>query len=238
MKRFVVSDLHGCFDLWEKCLDKIKELEPSGEKEIYVLGDVLDKGDRPIDLLLNIMENPFVYMINGNHELDFLDIHNIIHKYDPTVEECIKYDVYISNGGNPTIKQFCENDDETQQKILSFLEGKRKKLFFEIEENGESFVLTHGGISNFSSEKPLDEYTVEELTIHRYKYGEKFFTNKTLICGHTPTIKDNSSPAEIFVSDDGNFYNIDCGCVFRSYGGRLAILELSAKEPMDVHYIS
>lgn len=224
--KYVVSDLHGCYELWLKGLEEIGFSE--SKDEMFVLGDVIDKGERPIDLLFDIMRHKRVHMINGNHELDFLNIWSVIDKRNPTIDDCIKYDMYLTNGGESTVKQFRELTPRKRQKVLKFLQARNLYV-----ETGRC-VLIHGGISNFSTEKELKNYSAEELTIHRYKTGECFYEDKVLICGHTPTINRDRRPAEIFISQDGRFYNIDCGCVFPSDGGRLAILRLDTLEPIYI----
>lgn len=39
--RYLVSDIHGCFDQYQALLEKIRF---SDEDELYVLGDVVDRG--------------------------------------------------------------------------------------------------------------------------------------------------------------------------------------------------
>lgn len=229
---YVLSDLHGRLDLWNKALLKIKCSDD--EYQIYVLGDVLDKGDKPIELLREIMKNHRVTMINGNHEIDFLKNYKLAHKSNRTFLEIAVYNDYLKNGGEPTIRQFFKCSESDQRAIVNFLRSNR--FYAEVECNDKKFVLAHGGISNFSEKKSIQDYTPEELTLHRYKNNEKLFDDKILICGHTPTISsDFKTPAEIFVSKNGDFFNIDCGCVFPEYGGRLAVLTL---ETLQVNYLN
>ena len=224
---YAVSDLHGCLDLWNK-------IDFSDNDKMYVLGDVLDKGDKPMELLLQIMGTNNVRMINGNHELDFLENYKIAENNNRTLREIASYDNYIKNGGESTILQFVGYSKDIRKKIVNYLRNNR--YYAEIICNNRNFVLTHGGISDFSSEKKLKDYSPEQLTLHRYKNNESFFEKKILVCGHTPNISsDFKSPAEIFISKDGQFYNIDCGCVFPEYGGRLAVLTL---ETLEVNYIT
>ena len=66
MAEYVISDIHGQYDLFIDILNKIN-LKDSDT--LYVLGDVLDRGDNPIKVLLKLMEMPNAVCIVGNHEL-------------------------------------------------------------------------------------------------------------------------------------------------------------------------
>lgn len=228
---YAISDLHGCFDLLKNALNQINFSESD---TMYILGDVLDRGEEPIELLLYIIDNPLSFkMINGNHELDFLKNYNYIFSEETLIDDVLKYDNYLSNGGAITLEQFKKCDDKTQEKIVSFIE--KQGLYFEIPKR--SIVMAHGGISKFSEDKKMDDYSERELTMHRYKNGEHFFKDKILVCGHTPTLKSDRSPAEIFVAKNngfGDFYNIDCGCAYPDCGGRLAVLRLEDMEKIYV----
>lgn len=49
------------------------------------------------------------------------------------------------------------------------------------------FVLVHAGIENFSKTKDLAEYNIEELIFYKPSYYLKYFDDKYLVTGHTPT---------------------------------------------------
>ena len=49
---YVMSDLHGCFDKYRAMLDKINF---NAEDTLYILGDVVDRGEDGIKILLDMM---------------------------------------------------------------------------------------------------------------------------------------------------------------------------------------
>ena len=49
---YVMSDIHGCYPQW---LNMLKLIDFSVEDELYILGDVVDRGQEPVPLLLDIM---------------------------------------------------------------------------------------------------------------------------------------------------------------------------------------
>lgn len=63
---YVVADLHGETDRWQKML---REISLSVTDTLYILGDVVDRGGiGGVDILLDIMSRPNVVMLLGNHE--------------------------------------------------------------------------------------------------------------------------------------------------------------------------
>lgn len=50
--RYVIADIHGCCEAYNRLLKKINFTD---KDELYVLGDVVDRGFAPIDLLKDMM---------------------------------------------------------------------------------------------------------------------------------------------------------------------------------------
>ena len=57
---YVLSDLNGCFNAYNKMLDKIGFCD---DDILYVLGDVVDYGRHSVKLLEDMMFRPNVYPI-------------------------------------------------------------------------------------------------------------------------------------------------------------------------------
>ena len=66
---YVTSDIHGCFKEFKKLLDYV---EFKDEDELYIIGDVLGRGEEPIPLLRYVMQHPNMKLLMGNHEQAFL----------------------------------------------------------------------------------------------------------------------------------------------------------------------
>lgn len=62
---YVMSDIHGMYDKYKAMLEKISF---SDKDALYILGDVVDRGENPVDVLLDMMSRPNVYPIMGNHD--------------------------------------------------------------------------------------------------------------------------------------------------------------------------
>ena len=63
---YVMSDIHGDYRRYMQMLEQIGF---SDDDELYVLGDVIDRGEEPIRVLTDMSMRPNVWPILGNHEL-------------------------------------------------------------------------------------------------------------------------------------------------------------------------
>lgn len=51
--RYIMSDIHGCFDEY---LEMLKKINFSEKDELYVPGDAMDKGSEPIKVIQDIRQ--------------------------------------------------------------------------------------------------------------------------------------------------------------------------------------
>ena len=73
---YCVSDIHGELDKFERLLELIQF---SDADQLYIIGDVIDRGAMGEDILQKIMSASNMTMLLGNHEqmcLDTLGPHN------------------------------------------------------------------------------------------------------------------------------------------------------------------
>ena len=64
MARYAVSDLHGRKDIFDKIMSEL--IGPNDT--LYILGDVVDRGPEPFELLRAAISDPRVKLLKGNHE--------------------------------------------------------------------------------------------------------------------------------------------------------------------------
>ena len=64
MATYAVSDIHGCYD---ELMELVKIINFSDEDTLYVLGDCVDRGPKPVEVLTWMMNKPNVIPIAGNH---------------------------------------------------------------------------------------------------------------------------------------------------------------------------
>lgn len=63
--KYVISDIHGDFRHFREMLEKIRF---SSADQMYILGDVVDKGKENLPALDLIRKTPGMLLIKGNHE--------------------------------------------------------------------------------------------------------------------------------------------------------------------------
>ena len=213
---YVLSDLHGRYELYIKMLDKIKF---SKEDTLYILGDCVDRGEEGLKIVLDVAERDNVIALMGNHDFLALSILSNLDKgFKPGQLEDMRYliDMWKMDGGMPTYNEYKKLSPEERKLALMTIDGFRN--YAEVKIGEGEFVLCHGGIRDCSEDRPLADYTIEDLAFFREDYSKPKFTKhgKYLITGHTPT-------AAIEAATEGKIYKnhdhiaIDCGAVF-GYG--------------------
>ena len=229
---YVMSDLHGSFD---KYMEMLEIISFSSNDDLYILGDVVDRGDGSIKILQDMMTRSNVYPIIGNHEIMALDILKKLSveiredNYDSHINETLMSNLleYQLNGGESTLKQFQEQSIEQREAILEYIEEEFVPYEVVKLKNGNKFLLVHSGLGNFSKNKSLDDYSLTELTYIRPDYSKRYFSsdNIFIVSGHTPTL-EITGEAKVYKSN--NNICIDCGATYD--GGRLACLCLNTFE--------
>lgn len=170
---YFVSDIHGHYELFIQLLERIGF---SDEDRMYVLGDMIDKGDRSVKLMKYIMSAQNIHCIMGNHE------YMLLKEYYSLMEESPKnFDEILSTLQN----NFCEGDDRIDFSILDWLEG----LPYYAE--GEDFIAVHAGIPTDDDGRVIDPATAlpQQLIFDRRFKDTDFLpkSKKCVIFGHTPT---------------------------------------------------
>ncbi len=209
---YVVSDLHGYpLELFLKLLEKA---EFSENDTLYVLGDVIDRGEHGVELLKWIMEQKNVKLILGNHEAmmlkcDFMfETDEIPSVFDLRGIQHVNCANWLSNGGYSTLDALSILRNSQVQKILDFL--RETSLYEQVSVNGKEFLLTHSGLDNFNKDKAIEDYSVHDLIWCRPGLNARFFDDKILVFGHTPTIcYGNEYAGKPIITD--TWINIDAG---------------------------
>ena len=190
---YVTSDLHGF------SLVKFKELLNNAgfanNDFLYILGDVVDRGDDAINILLWLMSVPNAQLILGNHEAMMLSCQFIC---DEITEEMLNSFTYekmqlisnwIYNGGEKTInglKRLMKISPESVQNIFSYLH--ESPLYETVEVNKKDYLLVHSGLDNFSAGKSPENYTANDLLWCWPNLDDCYYEDIITVFGHTPTI--------------------------------------------------
>lgn len=189
---YVTSDLHGCPpEKFRALLDKAGFTE---DDFLYILGDVIDRGEFGAELLLWISQQTNMELIMGNHESMLLSCDFLFE--DITTRTLARLnmrsmDIYrnwLMNGGAPTVdglKKLLKEDPESFRGVMEYVE--EAPLYEEVEAGGRQFLLVHSGINNFEPEKPIGEYVPYDLIWCRPTLEARYYEDKTTVFGHTPT---------------------------------------------------
>jgi len=213
--QYALSDLHGCYDLYLKALTAINFNE---NDTLYVVGDVCDRGPKPMQILLDMQKKPNIIPLLGNHDYFALNMLKKVmfakeNNKKPFLPENDLLSLYywLNDGGRSTYDGFCNLSKIEQNRIISYLESFKR--YEQIIVNNQKYLLVHAGLGNFEIKKSLTKYTDEELLFDRLDYHQKYFDDQIIVTGHTPTILiDQSYKNKIYINN--NNIGLDCGAVF------------------------
>jgi len=226
MSTYVMSDLHGHYDAYVKMLE---EIGFSDADVLYILGDIIDRGPHPVKILLDLMKRTNVRILAGNHCHMALECLPFL--MQEITEESIakmKPDILLGlmdwnrNGAKATVDELRLYDKEIQKEIVEFISDF--EMYAELSLGGKEFVLVHAGLGNFSPDRPLWDYELEELVWVRPDYGKAYYDDIYVVSGHTPTQFIDSNPRPGYIYQANHHIAIDCGC--NVPGGRLGCLRL------------
>jgi len=221
---YVMSDLHGCFSEYLRMLMHILFTE---DDTLYILGDVIDRGEDGLKILKDAMARPNVHILRGNHEQ--MAMKALVACLSNDVCESDVYEQYalwLYNGGSPTVSAFCEQDAQTQKALLEYMHSM--PVSRELTIYGRRFFLAH-------SVPDREKFLSGKANYHDYMWGNpeygKIYREDTLIVtGHTPTMLiDGAAPGRIYMAN--NHIGMDCGVVFGKPLGCLCL------DYMEEYYI-
>ena len=215
---YVVANLHGALDQYKALLERIHF---SKKDILYVLGDTADYGADAAALLTELSMCENVYPIAGEH--DFLAL-RMLSGFDkmlksgsmPDEEFAAEMTAWAADGGAATLEGFRALDEDMREGLLDYL--SEFALYEEVEAGGKNYVLVHAGINGFDEGKELDEYEPEDF--FTVPSDECYYTDRTVIVGHTPTASGK-------IEKTPNVIRMDCGL---KDGGALGCLCLETGE--------
>ncbi len=216
---YAMSDIHGCYEEYIRALNTVHF---SSRDSLFVLGDIVDRGPQPIRVLQDMMYRDNVYPILGNHEFSMMTVVRRlgVEITDASIatltgEDLESARLWLNDGGMTSLKGFLALSEDEREGLLEYL--GEFALYEEAEAGGREYVLLHAGLDNFSPERDLDSYSVDEMIFHAPDYDRVYFPDRYLVSGHRPTLAEKT-PGRVL--EKNNHIAIDCGCVF---GGRLAV---------------
>ena len=234
MARYAFSDLHGCYDVWEKIKARVQP-----DDELYCLGDIIDRGERGYEICLELMNRPNTHFIIGNHEMMAIKALPWLLKdqfHNHTVDQ------WFWNGGEKTWDNIAFqladlSDEEFTQKVWELIDWFSEmldQLDLVYTKENKTIHLSHAG------------YTIgqEDLSVvgwdrdHFWDQWPEDKPNDFIVHGHTPVqflrlalekgfmdprINIDNEPATAIQYADGHKFCIDCGTIISH---RAALLNL------------
>lgn len=222
MRKFAISDIHGCLKSFEALLDKI---QLSTSDELYILGDYIDRCPNSkgvIDSIWKLKQEGYtVKCLPGNHEQMLLNIlDEASHPYDPGDEQLLD-----SFGVNHAMR--------IPEKYIEWC--RQLPYFFEVDE----YLLVHAGF-DFNGADPLaDTHAMMWIRNWRADIDRQWLDGRIVVHGHTPTPR----PAiEMYLQtvEYTPEIVIDNGCVYyqrHAQLGSLCALDLGKRELFFQEYV-
>ncbi|MBC8045946.1 MAG: serine/threonine protein phosphatase [Fimbriimonadaceae bacterium] len=203
MRRFAISDIHGCSKTFNALLEK---LELQKDDQLYLLGDFIDRGINSkgvVDKILQLKNDGYkVDCLLGNHEWMLM---NSIYDYK-------KFENWMKNGGSITLDSYKISELDYIKKIphdhLQFF--RALEYYIELED----YYLVHAGF-NFKDPDPFSDYeSMIWLRDWHKNIKPEHLNGKKVIHGHAARII--TKLFEDLKNKNTLVYNIDCSCVYDS----------------------
>lgn len=220
MRKFAVSDIHGCRQSFEALLDKIAFGQSD---ELYLLGDYIDRGPDSkgvIDFIWQLQNNGYqAHCLRGNHEELMLTAFED--------DEDYKMNHWLINGGVATIQSFVTDDGKPDIPDAYFKFAKQLEYYFEVDE----YILVHAGL-NFKIPNPFtDEVSMLWIRDWYEHIDQKWLGDRIIVHGHTPIAKEEIEN-QVFKLNKMQALDIDAGCVYvgkRPGMGNLCAFDLTER---------
>ena len=210
MSTYAFSDIHGNMSLFKAIQDFLKD-----DDICYCLGDCADRGPDGWAIIKEVMRDPRIKYIKGNHE-DFL-VHAMSQFYSDGITD---YDfmLWMQNGGEPTYTAMLA-DQSAEQWVYPI---KRLPIYEKyVNKDGIIIHLSHAGFNpkegiteNITSYSNMLLWDRDHIMSQRWNGEDK----ELVVHGHTPT-EHLCRKLHIPFEDGAVWYlnnhkiDIDCGTI-------------------------
>ncbi len=186
---YVSSDWHGVRP--EIILTLLDQAGFGEEDFLFVLGDVIDRGEHGILLLRWMMEQPNVQLLLGNHEAMMLACRFLFREVTDesidqlTSEDLQMYHTWQNNGAGPTIRGLSAETPEGRAAILKFV--AEAPLYDAVAVGEQDYLLVHGGLDGYEPGMKMRDMSRNALLWSRPSFRSRYSEDFITIVGHTPT---------------------------------------------------
>jgi serine/threonine protein phosphatase 1 len=215
---FAISDIHGCFDTFQRLV--IKHIGLTKSDRLILLGDYIDRGDKSkevIDFIIDLMSTGFnVTPLSGNHEEMLLD----------SWKNNGLLPLWLLNSGMSTMQSFgIQEISEIERKYLDFF------LSLNYYEKVGNFLFVHAGFNDSAPDPFSDKHGM--IWECRTFYENPVLKTNTIVHGHRPYKPEY---IEKRISEKSKVIPIDTGCVYEKEPGYgyLSALDVGAMKLISI----
>ena len=199
---FYFTDIHGCYNLYRAIMDYCYEQDP--EATIIYGGDACDRGPDGYKIMNELLDNPKVIYLKGNHEDMFVKAARFIINYykDELTEEKVKAYLYscslkdfaasqvqlsIINGGKKTLMDWMLAGMSNE--FVSRINNLNAALSYEnidfCHAGGDPRVFKRVSDDEYEGEF-IDKDDLTHILWDRNYLTEGWTTGRICVYGHTP----------------------------------------------------
>ena len=197
---------------------------------LFILGDVIDRqNDGGVEILKWLLDHPNAQLVLGNHEAMLLSCDFVFDEItDKTISNFTQEKMellmnYTTNGGDVTLKalrSLMQTEPDIATDILEYL--REAPLYEAVSVGDRDFLLVHSGLDNFSKDKKISDYTLDELIWAWPELSDDYYEDIITVFGHTPTMTyDHANKGRILKTK--TWIDVDVGV---PYGNSPALLRL------------
>lgn len=227
---FYFTDIHGNIDLFHHVINWCKKQSPNCT--ILFGGDAADRGDNGYQIMAEMLVDPQIIYLFGNHEQLFLqaayevigyaaqndELWNAIHNIKTFAEaqnwlmmhHGFAVNSYIYNGGIQTLCDWlCDGANDS---ILIALEGLPRTYTY------KNMDFCHAGGTYNGFKDPV--HCARIVLWDRDCLGMAWAPNRICVHGHTPVpilVKNAVRPLATRFDNNSWRINMDCGTAFTNY---------------------
>ena len=199
---YVISDICGNYQKFKELMDNVL----IGDSDtLYILGNTVDFGDEPMELIEDISMRSNVYAVAGAR--DYLAA-RMLYGFDkmlkggntPDADYIAEMTAWVAEGGQTTLDGFRALDADAREGVLDYL--TEMTLYEEATVKGKTYILMSRGIANYDADTDLEDYEPEDFFADDATAPQ--IEDAIVVVGGEPTASGK-------IEREGNVIRINCG---------------------------
>ena len=167
---------------------------------MYVLGDIVDYGPQPMELVQDPSTRINVYPIAGDRDYTAA---RLLTAYEKNAENRGDRRIlrrgmadWIRDGGRTTMEEYRQLDDDDREGVLDYLTDM--PLYEEVTVGGRDYLLLHRGIYDFTPNLDLDELAPEDFFSESRILPTRILRTESRSWGGCPTAETQNTEPRIY----------------------------------------